>query len=764
MAVIVPLLKTIILGLLVQSTFKSLDSVRRSNQRVQHNPSKSTIARSRRRLKLELQHWVVFVTLNAVEKLGDKFISWAIPFYGQIKFGVWLLAGSSLGSQLVYKNVFAPTVKRYESTLDMIGVVLSAVTVALLSVIMFGPNKILSWWETRRSKHEPTYNVPAIMQGLRSVQRPKLAHRLADTIESAQARLNDDVSSRLARPIVGQAAVRHRQSHKQQLPQRSAGDSTESVERHVSPPLSPIQPALNYSSSPKSADRSSTKTPRQSLYPDLDAVTTLGQNTPPPATDVKSYTAPSAPSSSKRKARTSTSSHTRLDTLQQQSQVTRQQQAIDAWTDVDLQTLDLTTTNVDQDLGIVDESVFVSPQGSRPQSFVTQTPLPPGAFKFDSISNDVVMSQQPVKVVDSRLSQFGQHGSFKTHESPRKQASRAIAGLVLDLKTEDEVDRTRGLSGWINNSDDMVVNKQRKTQSISRNPRHEAIEQEGEEEGNSSRIQRKKLGKKPRLSGHSTLQDILQSQNVDRQIHEMNSSVENKRSTSPGKRRRISNDSDDEEDDEGDGESGGEQDRDQDYLEPKAVAPTRRREARTTKTAATARTRSNIPAASRNTSTRLRASTSTREVGSMGLKDKSTMSTTVATGLPRSRSTALNRSESGIPVKAHDEVKRQKVIDMTASSARARTAPMSTHFNSSSRRSSSSSDDMSLSTRDSTLGVNKVKSSKGSSISKPPRKARRLIGTSSSTRGGTEVEMQVEVDGVPVVVGKRPLQQLKSRK
>ncbi|KAM0792786.1 hypothetical protein ACM66B_002555 [Microbotryomycetes sp. NB124-2] len=682
MAVLVSLLKIIIVVELTRSTFKAIAAARHYHNKLQE-PSRSTTSRLKRKLRLELQHWVVFVCLSGVEKLCDKFISWLVPFYSQIKLVCWLLAGTTLGSQLVYNKIIAPTVKPYESTLDMLGALASTIIVALLACVLFGPRKLSEWWTQRSGGSRVTSSdqVPAILQGLRSAQEPKLAHRLADSIETAHAKLNTDVSTRLAKPIL--ADRKRYQGTRVTTAEQTALGRAVQAEAHSIPAPEPSPPRHTRES----------RTPRQSLYPEVAALPPIVKiDTPPAPAVTPAFGQHARRQSSSAKGKGRASQHDELAAVTTSTPpalvlANSHQAELDSWTEADLGQLTASTN---------------TPTASLPP---TATPAPPGAFRVQSVAPKSPDRVGP-SAVPARLSEIGSSGALQAQNSPRQQASRAIAGLAAEL------DDTRGLSGWVNGS--TTTNKSRRTQSS----RLRNVEDDSEDEdlvGASPRSKRltttkTKTGKKPRLSGHSTLEEILQQ-----------SKAEEGARKSPAKRRRRASSGEDEGDDDDDDE----------YVNKettvKSTAASRRK--------AVATSRSGIPAvASKSTTSRLRASTSTRDVKAGR--------PIASAGPPRSRSTAtLATTTSRVPVPKSTKAASSRLESLTAGS------------------SSSSDDEMSVPAK------SIVSSSKqaGALVAngKPPRKARRLVG---SSKAASRAEDEMEVDGVPVVVNTKraTLQQRKT--
>ncbi|KAK4046424.1 hypothetical protein OIV83_006083 [Microbotryomycetes sp. JL201] len=678
MAVLVLLLKIILIIGQTQSTFKVLAAARHYHAKPQE-PSKSTTSRLRRKLKLELQYWVVFIFLNSCELLCDKFVSWILPFYNQIKLVCWLLAGTTLGSQLVYKKAIAPLVKPYESTLDMLGTIASTVIVAVLACLCFGPRKLSDWWGARGTS-KAQEEVPTILQGLRSASKPKLAHRLADSIESAHAKLNTDVSTRLAQPILTDPRRYSKERH--QNVQASAGTSADAA------PAFPAEPEET-----RLARQS--RTPRQSLYPEVATLPAVVKIETPPAQHVASFGQHVRRQSSSAKGKGRAIHTDKPPASPRQTSVVpsaAHQEKLDAWAEADLDQLTASTN---------------TPIGVPP------TPAPPGAFSF-SHGEDIELPALPTvpktrtAVTDSgplrastRLSELGPSTSMLStvQSSPRQQASRAIADLTAEL--DDDFNNNRGLSGWVNGSSTTKTRKkQSRLRDVTGGISDEEYDYERDDVGATPKSKRTG-GKRTRLSGHSTLEEILQQ-----------SKAADGTSKSLSKRKRKATNSD--EDDE--------------YVE----------KAMTTKPIGTKRhatnVKSSIPSAAvtKNTTSRLRASVSTRDV-------RSAQSVTV-TGLPPSRATASGNSTSRVPV--------------VAKSTQAGRVKPSVRVEALAVGSSSSSDEMSLpapaqsSNKSSSAPDGALNVGDGRTSTKPPRKARRLVG-STRTRAADD---EVEVDGVPVVV------------
>jgi len=69
-----------------------------------------------------LTYWIVYGFFTIVESATDLLLYW-IPFYYLIKivFLVWLMAPNTRGASLIYDNVVAPILNKYESNIDAAG-------------------------------------------------------------------------------------------------------------------------------------------------------------------------------------------------------------------------------------------------------------------------------------------------------------------------------------------------------------------------------------------------------------------------------------------------------------------------------------------------------------------------------------------------------------------------------------------------------------------------------------------------------------------
>ena len=69
-----------------------------------------------------LTYWIVYGFFTLVESATDLLLYW-IPFYYVVKivFLIWLMAPNTKGAAVIYENVIAPVLNKYESTIDAAG-------------------------------------------------------------------------------------------------------------------------------------------------------------------------------------------------------------------------------------------------------------------------------------------------------------------------------------------------------------------------------------------------------------------------------------------------------------------------------------------------------------------------------------------------------------------------------------------------------------------------------------------------------------------
>jgi len=69
-----------------------------------------------------LTYWIVYGFFTLVESATDLLLYW-IPFYYLLKivFLVWLMAPNTKGASVIYENVIAPVLNKYESNIDAAG-------------------------------------------------------------------------------------------------------------------------------------------------------------------------------------------------------------------------------------------------------------------------------------------------------------------------------------------------------------------------------------------------------------------------------------------------------------------------------------------------------------------------------------------------------------------------------------------------------------------------------------------------------------------
>ncbi|XP_062512177.1 receptor expression-enhancing protein 2-like [Corticium candelabrum] len=67
-----------------------------------------------------MMYWVVFACFLAVETVADIFVSWAIPFYYELKivFVIWLLWPVTKGSSILYRKFVHPYLIKNEKDID----------------------------------------------------------------------------------------------------------------------------------------------------------------------------------------------------------------------------------------------------------------------------------------------------------------------------------------------------------------------------------------------------------------------------------------------------------------------------------------------------------------------------------------------------------------------------------------------------------------------------------------------------------------------
>ncbi|KAG1873733.1 hypothetical protein DFJ58DRAFT_759932 [Suillus subalutaceus] len=117
MPLVVPALRLFMVFMNVYDTYKTLKI---PPGRKGGPPSIKTMTQRKRDLKGCLAVWVVWCCLAAYERTFDRFVSFIVPFYSEIKsvMLVFLLLTRAKGAEPLYLHILRPLIKPYVDTLD----------------------------------------------------------------------------------------------------------------------------------------------------------------------------------------------------------------------------------------------------------------------------------------------------------------------------------------------------------------------------------------------------------------------------------------------------------------------------------------------------------------------------------------------------------------------------------------------------------------------------------------------------------------------
>lgn len=487
------------LSINIVSSFKALKPVQRKRRSSQEPKNLSSSDRARRRaIKEQLVCWVVFVSRGGEgarrtradlgvqialawgEKLADRTLGWVVPFYSQIKLVLllfmlawrsavnsavfraspsrWLTSLILQGAQIIFKKVIKPLVLPYERPLDAVGYILNEVIQLVVAALLIAPRRVGQWWQGKAKESNVRHRgscsdnpeadlllqIPSIRVGLRSPHRSPLAHTLASSIDSAQARSDAEITKRLSRPIVtSQPEPPPAPSAPKPTLRRSPSTTSLSAstsQRPTSAPFRPIRPTnprehLSLSASTSRLPRTSNgdaSTSRlganTSVYPSLSASQGPSEIW---GTNRASTSRPLVPSSSFKGKQRQTFEPLAVPSPPSSSlHGSRHSLNTSTAPPVPIH-LGRSSTAARNSLAIPQPPSPPPPQHSPPRAEasvpqVPPTPAPPGAFHTFFAAPSPPRLPRPVAVVlEEQKIAAG---------SPRAKASSAIAGLAMELE------------------------------------------------------------------------------------------------------------------------------------------------------------------------------------------------------------------------------------------------------------------------------------------------------------------------------------------
>ncbi|KAJ8586672.1 hypothetical protein M405DRAFT_697873, partial [Rhizopogon salebrosus TDB-379] len=117
MPLVVPVLRLFMVFMNIYDTYKTLKI---PTGRKGGPPSVRALTQRKRDLKGCLAVWVVWCCLAAYERTFDRFISFIVPFYNEIKSVslLFLLLTRAKGAEPLYLHILRPLIKPYVDTVD----------------------------------------------------------------------------------------------------------------------------------------------------------------------------------------------------------------------------------------------------------------------------------------------------------------------------------------------------------------------------------------------------------------------------------------------------------------------------------------------------------------------------------------------------------------------------------------------------------------------------------------------------------------------
>ncbi|KAG2073523.1 hypothetical protein BDR04DRAFT_955583, partial [Suillus decipiens] len=117
MPLVVPALRLFMVFMNVYDTYKTLKI---PPGRKGGPPSIRAMTQRKRDLKGCLAVWVVWCCLAAYERTFDRFVSFIVPFYSEIKsvMLLFLLLTRAKGAEPLYLHILRPLIKPYVDTVD----------------------------------------------------------------------------------------------------------------------------------------------------------------------------------------------------------------------------------------------------------------------------------------------------------------------------------------------------------------------------------------------------------------------------------------------------------------------------------------------------------------------------------------------------------------------------------------------------------------------------------------------------------------------